>query len=66
MANSWTVSLEVSRLKDEHVLWTTKAMRTISELLQLEGTDIGIDISVEKNRDGVERLYEILPGEDGS
>jgi hypothetical protein len=54
----YEITLTVSRVKEEHVSWTVKALEAFSHVLALEGTDIGIDISVEKDRDGVERFAE--------
>ena len=54
------VTLTLSRVKEEHVGWTINALNALSRIFVLDGTDVGIDLSVEYDRDGVERLAEYL------
>ena len=54
------VTLVISRVKEEHVLHTVKMLNECGKLLESDGTDIGIDISVETARDGCERVHEFL------
>lgn len=54
------VTLYVRGVKDEHVAWTCRALWVLTSLLKLDGTDLEFDLSVERNRDGIERVHEYV------
>lgn len=60
MSDTHEVTLTISRVKEEHVGWTVNALNVLSGIFHLDGTDVGIDLSVERNRDGVERFAEFI------
>lgn len=52
-------ALEVSRVKEEHIAYTVKVLHAASVILEADGTDLGIFLSVDT--DGFERVHEFLP-----
>lgn len=59
------ITLTIRRVKDEHVAWTVRAVNVLPDLLSLDGSDVACDISVERDRDGVERVHEYLSAPEG-
>jgi hypothetical protein len=55
---SYRIEIVVDRLKVEHVGEALRRLQRAAESLALEGLDVGITQSVEKDRDGVERWPE--------
>jgi len=58
----YEITLTVDRVKEEHVAWTLHALNELSMVLK-DGTDVGFVLSVEKDRDGVERFAEFYDPE---
>lgn len=66
MDGNYEVSMTVRGVKDENVAWMARAMAILSDMFALDGTDINVDISVERNHDGVERVHDYVGvSEDG-
>lgn len=63
--SSWTLQLEVARVKDEHATYVAQQLALLSRLFALDGSDVSIDLSAERNGDGTERIYELLGLEGG-
>lgn len=64
VTNSYAVTLEIGRVKEEHIAYTVALMNALSSAFGLDGTDVSVDLSVERNRDGIERVYEYIQTED--
>lgn len=62
---SHEVVITVRAVPDEHVAYATRLALVLSRAFTLEQNGCWIDLSVEKDHDGVERVYEFLTFEDG-
>ena len=58
---SYDITLSVRGVKDEHASYVAQQLFALQRLFLLDGTDVTTDISAEKGRDGVERIYDLIP-----
>lgn len=61
MSNEYEITLAVRGVKEEHAAYVAQQMFVLQRLFDLDGTDVTTDISAEKNRDGVEAIYDLIP-----
>lgn len=61
---SWEIQLQVSRVSDEHAAYVARCLHVLQGLFRLDGSDVEVTVYAERNRDGVERIYELIPGEE--
>lgn len=63
--DGYEITLTLGGVADEHVAWTVRALHHLGQLFKLDGSAIDVRVSVERNRDGVERVYEFLSEGEG-
>lgn len=56
----YELTITVSSIKEEHVAYISMLAVALSDAFKADGAERPIDISLERDRDGVERIYEFV------
>lgn len=58
--SEYEISLTVRRVKEEHAAYVAQTLFILSGLFKADGSDVEADLSAERGRDGIERIYDLL------
>lgn len=62
-ASEYEITLTVGGVKEEHASYVARQLFILQRIFKLDGTDVETTISAERGRDGVERVYELIPAD---
>lgn len=58
---SYEITLTVSGVKDEHAAYVASQLFLLQRLFKLDGSNVETSVTAERNRDGIERIYNLIP-----
>lgn len=59
-AACYEITLTVAGVKEEHAAYVASQLFLLQRLFKLDGTNVETAVSAERNRDGVERIYDLV------
>jgi hypothetical protein len=58
---SYELTLTISRVSEEHAAYVAQQLEVLGRLFKLDGSDVETLLSAERDRDGQEAIYGLLP-----